>query len=386
MHRKPRELSSPSPREQSLKERQSAIESSDAGNLRQAADLTGAAITECGWIAGIVKTIAQGIPGLPRTFTGDPALVRALQGVTLAESKEAAKRGENLPPRRGVYGEIFPEAEQYRMIAWGLTLGVCCVQRIPIECSETDPYGEPRPTFRMQARHPRFLRYEIARDLWWIQEYDGEKCVNEHPDEYCLFMPYGSLKPWEMAPWKSITLAYLMWRDAQFDRSRHSAMNGPIVTWTAGEGTSPKNFADAVQVMADIERRARVCLQMGEKLDVVAPPAGDIAKVYGDIILDMKADVEIDLLGNQVVTGSKSTGFGDNQTFERGTARRIDFMASALERFEQRHVLDVWAPQQRAGARIGIMYDTRPPSAVEADGAKESPGVVRSFPANQVAA
>lgn len=364
--RKPRELTSPSPREQSLQERQTAITSADGGNIRLAADLTGAAITEAGWIAGLVKTIAQGIPGLPRTFTGPADLVRALQGVTLAEAKEARSRGQALDPCRGIYGDIFPEAEQYRMLAWGVSLGLCCMQRIPIPCSPSDPIGQPRATFRLQARHPRFVRYEVARDLWWIQEYDGEKCINEHPDEYALFLPYGSLKPWEMSPWKSITLAYLMWRDAQFDRTRHSAMNGPIVWWRAGEHTSPKNKTDAEAVLADIERRARISLNRGEELGHTSPPAGDIAGVYRDIIADMKSDVAVDLLGNDVVTGAKSTGFGNGELWERMTARRIDFIASALERFEQRFVLDVWAPQQRAGAKMGILYDTRPPSVKEA--------------------
>lgn len=372
--RKPRELSSPSPREQSLAERQNAIMSADGGNLRGAADLTGAAITEAGWIAGLVKTISQGIPGLPRTFTGPPDLVLALDGVTREQAAAARKRGESLDPCRGLYGDIFPEAEQHRMLAWGVSLGVCCVQRIPVPCSETDRWGEPRATFRMQARHPRFLRYEIARDLWWIQEYDGEKCVNEHP-EYALFLPYGSLKPWEMAPWKAITLAYLMWRDAQFDRTRHSAMNGPIVWWRAGEHTTPKNKLDAEGVMADIERRARICMQRGEELGHTAPPAGDMAGVYRDIIADMKSDVALDLLGNDVITGAKSTGFGDGEVWERMTGRRIDYIASALERFEQRYVMDPWAAAQRPGVRMGIMYNTAAPSEVAPDTtASASPG------------
>lgn len=375
-------MASPSPREQSLAERQSAIVAADSGNVRLAADLTGPAITECGWIAGIVKTIAMGIPGLPRTFTGPPDLVRALEGVTQQQAEEAAKRGETLVPARGMYGEIFPEAEQFRMLSWGVCLGVACVQRIPVCPSPADRYGQPRVTFRMQTRHPRFLRYEIMRDLWWIQEYDGERCVNEHPDEYCLFLPYGALKPWEIAPWKAITLAYLMWRDAQFDRSRHSAMNGPIVWWRAGEHTTPKNKMDAQIVMADIERRARVCMQRGEEIGVTAPPAGDLAGVYRDIIDDMKGDIEVDLLGNKVMTGTKSTGFGDGEVWERMTARRIDYMASALERFEQRHVLDYWAPQQRDGAKIGILYNTAPPSVAETKPseptAQRSPPVMRA--------
>lgn len=354
--RHPRELSSPTPREQNLLERKKAIESADGGNLRLPADLLLPAITEAGWISGVVKTIAQGIPGLPRRFVGPPELVTALEGVN-----------ENGPNDcRGLYGDIFPEAEQFKMLAWGATLGVVCVQRIPVD-SGSAPWGSPRVSFRMQTRHPRFLRYELPRDLWWIQEHDGPVCINEHADEYELFRPYGDLKPWEMAPWKAILLAFHMWRDAQFDRTRHSAMNGPILTWTGGPNTTPKNQRDAKVVLEEIERRARIALQYGEKLDVTSPPAGDLAGVYRDIIEDMKADIEIDLLGNRVMTGSKSTGFGDGEVWERMTARRIDYFASALERFEQRAVIDKWAPAQRAGAQMSILYNTKAPSSASTE-------------------
>jgi hypothetical protein len=320
----------------------------DGGRLLDAADLLGAAITEAGWISGVVKTISQGIPGLPHKFIGPPALVRALEGVKDVQ--------------RGMFGELFPEAEKSKMLEWGVGLGVCPMQRIPRECF-ADPWGDPRATFTMRAWHPRTLRFDHAQARWGLMTWGGEIWIDEHPEEFCLFRPYGDVKPWELAPWKFTVKAYLLGRDAEYDRARHSAVNGPIVYFSGGPETTPQNLIDADKMMAEMDRRARLTLQQGENIKVAAPPAGDLANVYRDILTAAKEEVAIGWLGNTVVTSGTGGSLGaTGEMWERMTARRIDFIASALERFEQREVLDVWAPQQERGARVGILYDTRPPS------------------------
>lgn len=379
-----RHTESPTPTklDQNLVERQQAMIQCDAGIMRNAADLVGAAFRENGWIDGILDIIAKGIPGLPHEFVGPPALVRALKGVSIAEWREASKRGLILEPRRGMFGDLFPDAEKSKMLKWALPLGVCPVQRLRLPPS--GDFGAPRATFTMRVWNPRNLRYDHAQGRWALWTWGQEIWIDEHSDEFCLFRPYGDMKPWETAPWESLVKCYLMARDAEFDRTRHSAMNGPVWWIQGGPETTPQNLEDAKTVLATMERRGRMVLQNGESLHVDAPTAGDMGSIYRDIISDCKSEVAICYLGSDVLIGKTSTGLGDNkEVFERMTARKIDFIASALERFEQQEVLDHWTPTVEPGARVGILYDTRPPSEREAPG-KEGSAPTEKKPSSNV--
>lgn len=328
----------------------------DGGNLSRAADLTLAAITEDGLIAGIVKTISHGIPRLPHRFVGPPELVTALEGTA---------------DKRGMFGDICPEAELAKILEWGIVLGVGPMQRI--RCESRGAWGEPRVTFRVRAWHPRWFRYDHSRDDWQITV-RGDGMVNgllwlsEHRDEFSLFMPHGSSKPWELAHWKYVVKGYLMRRDAEYDRARHSAMNGPILVGIGGHGYSAKNMADYEAVMADMERRARIVLPYGGDLKTVAPPAGDLSGVYGQIGDYSAEDIEIGLLGNTVMTGGKTGSMGSTgEAWERMTQSRIDFYASSLERFAQNEILDPWSIDCAGEPIVGILYDTRAPSQKATD-------------------
>lgn len=368
MGSKHHEAPTPTRLEQTLVVLQQAKIDADAGKLLTAADLFLCAVTEAGWINGVVRTVSEGIPGLPHEFVGPKPLVDALKGLSKKEAAALNKQAGRVvaQPRRGLFGDIFPEAEKAKMLMWGTGIGVCPMQRIPV--NQPAEYGRPRVTFRMIAWNPRTLRYDHAQGRWAIITWGGEVWIDEHPDEFCLFRPYGDVKPWELAPWKYTVKAYLMGRDAEYDRVRHSAMNGPIVYFKGGEHTTPQNLKDADIMMATMERRAKATLQQGESIEVVAPPAGDLAGVYRDILVDAKEEVAIGWLGNSVVTTGTGGGLGaTGEMWERMTARRIGFIASALERFEQQEVIDIWAPQQIANAMVGILYDTRPPSERDAE-------------------
>ncbi len=341
-----REYPTPTLTELTLKERSQAIVDANAGNLQRAADLTLAAITEDGKIEGIVKTISHGIPRLPRRFVGPPDLVRALEGIN---------NGGPLD-RRGMFGEICPEPEVAKMLEWGGVLGIGPVQKIPLPPS--GKWGSYRATFRIKAWHPRWFRYDHSRDDWRITTRGGGQLwLSEHRDEFGIFMPHGETKPWELAHWKYVTKCALMARDAEFDRARHSAMNSPILVGKGGERSSPQNLEDFRSVLAVMERRGRIVLQYGEDLNVVAPPAGDMGGVYQAILKDSRDEVAYGLLGNIVMTeGGK--GFSSGDVWERMTQSRIDFYASALERFLQSFVIDPFSIDNAGSPVVGILYDT----------------------------
>lgn len=356
-----REYPTPSICELTLAARAQALDDANAGNLWRAADLTMAAITEDGKIEGIVKTISHGIPRLPRRFVGPPELVQALEGVNAGGPED----------RRGMFGEICPEPEVAKMLEWGGVLGVALVQKIPV--APSGKWGAYRPTFRIKTWHSRWLRYDHTRDDWRITTRGGGQLwLSEHADQFALFRPHGETKPWELAHWKYVTKCALMARDAEFDRARHSALNGPFLLGMGGPRTSPKNLTDMATVLATMERRGRIVVQDGEDVQVRAPPAGDMGGVYQAILKDSRDEVAYGLLGNVVMTeGGK--GFSSGDVWERMTQSRIDFYASALERFLQTFVIDAWAIDNAGSPVVGILYETVNKASASNDNAAAKP-------------
>lgn len=346
-------------------QRKACIEECEQGLLRNAADLTLAAITESGYCRGILADLAQGILGLRRTFTGDPEMAAALSMQ---------------------FREMFPNADTVRLLSWGITLGIAPGQMrrkynsrpsydYPISPEEAANWKETRkaigspvdrpigaPDTRvLRAWSPKWLRCQWWEDsAWYLMTADGEIRVNYlddparvdknemgriipagNADEWLLFTPYGETKPWEWGAWKSATLAFVAERDATFDRLRHSEVLAPARVGQVPAGTTETQRRKYLKLLAEAKRMALYVLPPGLDYKIVES-IGRVADIYKAII--EWAQSEYAMITGALTTAKGASVYskgGDVQ--ERYTRSILSFFASALSECLHRYGLIPWS-------------------------------------------
>lgn len=340
-----------------LARRKRAIENSEGGSLADAADLTRAAMSEMGEIAGILGTLGYGIPALPTTYRGPPHL------------PEVAFALESHDGRPGLARYIVPIEESAKTLRWGLTLGVCPVQIKTIPPAPQDVPGQPRATRRIEAWDPRWLRYQWATDTWHLTTTRGEVCIEEHPEEFALFCPYGRKKPWELSTWKFLVLYYLIARDSLFDETRHSAVNAPVRVAKNTKGYTEPQRRKMARLMADMIRNNWIVLPNPEDdFDFKSSPAGDMSNVYTSLGQKCIRGIEIGLTG-QVVTTEGNKGFSNGDLHDRIAGSFKTFYALAWSMFESSVPLKLWARDcYGEGVGVDVIRDTESPGEKEARG------------------
>ncbi len=358
-----------------------AIGAVDGGSLRQAADLTRAAITMSGFISGVLETITSGILGLPRTFVGgSPDVRRALEGDDDHESE---------------YDVLFPRSETKRLMAWGFTLGVGLGQFVDDPRRAAAPpeqlpplFAEPLPdgSFRVQppapqlprpgsnrtpsllAWDPRWLRYQWNDDTWHLMTANGEVRIEPGDGEWVLFAPYSRKRPWEHGAWMSLVMAFIMARDGTLDRARHSEMLAPVRLGSVPDGTSEEQrqlFAAQIRAM---QRFPWFVLPPGLKYEVVeAKGAAGIIQTYKDMIESAEADVMVRLTGNKVmVEGSPGFSKGDFQ--QRVTASMRQSYARDWSECARDQGIAWWTRENYPGhVPSRVSYNTDPPEDRDAE-------------------
>lgn len=349
------EMPTRSTSEYTLAELGSALAESDGGRLRRAADLTRAAITCSGTVSGILDTITGGTLSLPLSFVGgDERVRRALEG----------EHGS------GEHARLYPRAEAKRVMAWGITLGVGLGQFVDRKRrgraleppARTDPIlAEPLPdgSFRvpmlppasgralgehdtpaLRAWDPRWLRHQWHDDTWHLQTARGEIQIEPGDGEWCLFTPYGMVKPWEWGKWPYLVLDFIFMRDGMFDRSRHSQMLAPVRVGVVPEGTTEpmrKKFAREIETM---RRHAWFVLPPGLEYKIVES-TGNVRQVYREMIEDSVSDVMIGLTGNKVLVEG-TAGFSKGDFQQRVSASMRGFYAQTWCDHEYEHGLVPW--------------------------------------------
>lgn len=376
------ELPSRPASEYTLEELGCALGEVHGGRLMKAADLTRAAITESGFIGGVLATITSGILGLPRTLIGgSPEVRRALEGDD---------------DRVSEYDILFPRSETANVMAWGYTLGVGLGQFVdpyratyappestqPIVAQE-QPDGSfrvsvgqmapaPRPvgancTPSLLAWDPRWLRWQWWDDTWWLTTAAGEIQIRPGDGEWLLFTPHKRVRPWEFGTWKSLALAFIMGRDGVFDRGRHAEMLAPMRVGTVPDGTTERqrqNFADQIREM---QRFPWFVLPPGLDYKVVSVSGNDITAVYKAMIDWAEGDVMVRLTGNKVmVEGSPGFSRGDFQ--QRVTASMRQSYAYDWSDCARNQGITWWTAEnypQHLPPRV--QYNTDPPEDKDAE-------------------
>jgi hypothetical protein len=375
------ELPSRPSSEYTLEELGCALQEVQGGRLMRAADLTRAAITESGFIGGVLATITSGILGLPRTFIGGSPEVRAaLDGDDDHESE---------------YDILFPRAETANVMAWGYTLGVGLGQyvdpaRVAVDAPEPavpiiaieqadgsfavppSVHGLARPvganrTPSLLAWDPRWLRHQWWDDTWWLMTAAGEIQICPGDGEWLLFTPYKHTRPWEFGAWKSLVLAFIMMRDGIFDRGRHAEMLAPIRVGTVPEGTTERQrllYADQIRSM---QRFPWFVLPPGLDYKVVATSGNDITQVYKASIDWAESDVMVRLTGNKVMVEG-SAGFSKSDFQQRVTASMRQSYAKDWSDCARNHGISWWTADNYPGhVAPKCEYNTDPPEDRDAE-------------------
>jgi hypothetical protein len=310
--------------------RKAALDLCEQGVLREAADITRAAMTESGYARGILSDLTHGLWSLPHAFIGDPEMIAALD-----DSHE----------RIGQWRVMFPEPDVIRLLSWGITLGVGIGQMrrkyttadaYPLDLAEAaDGYHVPvlnRPigahdTRILRTWDPKYLRHQWWDDTWWLMTADGEIRITPNDGEWILYCPFGSQKPWEYGTWRSLTRAFVVERDAIFDQSRHAEVLAPLRVGKVPQGTTErqrKKYLDQIRAM---KRMGVFVLPPGLEYTIVESTS-KIADIYSKII--QFARDEYAMQSGVLTTATGSPGFSKGDVQERFTRAILSSLGGSL--------------------------------------------------------
>lgn len=332
--------------EYTAKVRRDAILAADMGIMRDAADLTRAAMTESGYARGILADLTHGLWGLPRTFIGRADMIADL---------------DDTPERIGQWRTMFPEPDSIRLMSWGITLGIAPGQMrkrydarpsvdYPISLEEAAdgswklpgnvrPIGE-HDTRTLRAWDPKWMRYQWADESWWLMTADGEIRIEPNQGEWLLYTPYGETKPWEYGAWKALTLAWILGRDAIFDRARHAEVLAPVRVGKVPSGTTERQRRKYLDQIRAMQRMHAFVLPPGLDYEIVES-TGKVADIYEAIIAWAERDYTVALTGT-ATTATGSPGFAKGDVQERFTRSVLSAFASSLSTCLHRGGLVPW--------------------------------------------
>jgi len=330
-----------------------AEQQAESGDLSYAGQL-------CEWLLGdervqtCASTRVQALIGAPMSF----------EKGTGRKARAAAKAVE----AEEDWWQLLPEAEQARILEWGLLLGVAVVHR--------DHTMRPAPGERevpvCRAWSPRWLRLREGR--WYVRVAaagGGYAEVEASKDNgFLLFFPYGESRPWSRGLWRGLSRLALMKSYAIVDWCRHSEVHGNPA-WLA----VPKDQASYSQHREDLSSDLS---QLGRESVIVVPPGYDVklaeavAKTWEMFVAQMKVandSIAIAWLGGNLVTdtGDGSATGATAQTLVRHDKRRYD--AQVFTTWAHDNVLADWAVWNFGSTDVAPwpVYDVDPPADVEAE-------------------
>lgn len=162
-----------------LHDLESAMVAADTGDLELAAMLA-RAMRRDAILAGILATRTAGIVGLPRRFTGDDEICRALEG----------RDGV-----RSVFDDMCPPSELTAMAIDGLQLGVALGELVPVE-------GRDYPV--LVRLDPQFLKFRQSENRWYYSSIAGPIPITPGDGRWVLHVDGPRQAPWQNGLWFSL--------------------------------------------------------------------------------------------------------------------------------------------------------------------------------------
>lgn len=305
---------------------------SEQGVLREAADLTRAAMTEDPYARGVCGSLVDGLWGLPMNFIGNPQMISDLV---------------DSPSGAGQWRAMFPQPEARRLMTWGINLGVGIGQMrrrwhepgeeiVTVDEAEDGSYRVRRPlrpvgahdTRVLRTWDPKYLRNQWWDNTWWLMTADGEIRIEPNDGEWLLYLPYGEIKPWEYGAWKALTLAFVLGRDALFDRSRHAEVLAPVRVGKVPQGTTERQRRRYLEQIRAMQRMHAFVLPPGLEYSIVES-TGKINDLYSQIIEWQERAYCLIYTGNET-TIKGTTGFSAGDVQERVAKAVLQSLSGSL--------------------------------------------------------
>ncbi len=287
-----------------LSDLEAAQQAADQGDLSYAARLYRAMRTD-GVFAGHLSSRTGKAVRLPRRFSGDPEMVRSLEG------RDGA---------RSVFDDMFPPSELEALADDGLMLGVGVGELMPVQ-------GRDYPV--LVRLEPEWLRYRWSENRWYYQSTVGQLPVTPGDGRWVLHTPGGRLSPWQRGLWQSCGRAFINKSHAELHQANWEAkLANPARAAVAPAGASDGQRAGFLQRL--IAWGVNTVFEMPPGWDVkIIESNGRGFESFGDTIDRSEYTYAIAILG-QVVTSRGGTGFSNANVPERVLTALVNATADAM--------------------------------------------------------
>ncbi len=318
---------------------EAAQHAADVGDLSQAAQLC-RAMRRDGIIAGVLSTRANGIIALPKRFSGEDEMVRALEG----------RDGE-----RSVFEQMCPASELGAMAIDGVQLGLSVGELCKVE-------GRDYPI--LIRLEPEFLRYRWNENRWYYLSITGPLPITPGDGQWVLHIDGARMSPWNSGLWSALGEAYI--------NKAHAKMHQ--ANWEA-KLANPARVAIAPQGATDAQKQSWFQKVMAWGVNTVfgMTPGYDVKLLesngrgwesFEKTIARSEREAIIAVTGSTVLVDG-GTGFANADVHKSIRADLIEATARAIEhtlntQVIPQWVIDRWGEDALERAPV-VSWDTTPP-------------------------
>lgn len=262
-----------------------ATAEADSGALRTAADFSHAIMRD-GYFSGVLQQRTLGMLALP-------SVIETADGSPVPEIPQ--------------WPTAFSEAEQVRLLNWGLILGYGWArQSLKVLKGEWQLYVE--------TWDARWFSWQDSQQCWYVEGRTGDYRTVFHKvtpgNGWILYTPYGKREPWKHGLWHALAVPYLAKLFAIDDRSREAEVTSILVGLTKGlTDAQQEKYLAALQ---DLARDSRVVLPEDCDLKIVSRSDSAKASIYNDIINWANNEATV-TIASQVTTTEGSEGFSSGR-------------------------------------------------------------------------
>lgn len=328
-----------------LADLEKAIFEADTGDLSRFAKLC-RALSRDGTVAGVLGTRTGGLVRLKKTFTGDPAMVAALEG----------DNGQ-----QGIFDLMFPKPELASLVEDGIKMRVGVGELLPVE-------GREFPVFR--RLNPEFLLYRWNENRWYYRSLHGMLPITPGDGRWILHLPSGESEPWANAVGWALGRSFISKDHAYHLRSNYEQ-----------KLANPARVAYSPQGASDGERRGflQKLIAWGVNSVFALLPGWDIKllesngrgyEVFKETIA--KCDEEmITALGSSPVLVTGGSGFANADIHKSIRADAIQNDAEGLAHTINTQGIPPWVNAFYGAAALSrapkVAWDVTPPKDLKAE-------------------
>lgn len=322
-----------------LADLEAAMQSADVGLLNDAGQLW-RAMKRDGVLAGVFSTLTGGLMSLPRRWSGNEEIVRALEGRDGIAS---------------VFDNMCPPTELKLMAADGRALGVAVAELVPVK-------GRDYPV--LVRRDPQWLQYRWTENKWYYLTIFGAIPITPGDGRWVLHVDGGRVAPWQHGLWFALGQSWI----AKTHAALHKA------NWEA-KLANPARVAVAPQGATDEQQQAWFQAVMAWATNTVfgMKPGYDVKLIESNgvgyesfvkTIAQSEREYAIAVVGSTVLVDG-GTGFANADAHKTIRSDIIKDVADALAhtvntQIIPQFVLARWGEEELLRSPA-LEWDTKPP-------------------------